>query len=174
MGRWVAKKGFLNFIEALSVLRARGGAFRALLGGGGEQEQAINAHITRYNLGNHITCVGWVTNKSAFFAALDVFVLPSHHEPFGIALIEAMSHAVPVISTDSEGPSEILHPDIDGVLVRKKDPEALADAIEKFLADPTRAAAMGQAGATLVAQEYSMGAMAKRLQTALAPYIQHA
>lgn len=171
MGRFVAKKGFTHFIEAMSVLRARGIAFKAIIGGDGEEHAAIAERITRYQLNDSITLRGWVQNKSAFFAGIDIFVLPSLHEPFGIVLIEAMNHAVPVISTDAEGPSEILHHGVDGLLTPRADPEKLADAIAQLLANPARAAAMGASGHAHVASEYSMAAMAKRLQTALAPYI---
>ena len=171
MGRFVAKKGFTHFIEALSVLRARGVAFKAVIGGDGEEHAAIAERITRYQLNESITLSGWVQNKSAFFAGLDIFVLPSLHEPFGIVLIEAMNHAVPVISTDSEGPREIIHHGIDGLLSPRADPEKLADAIAELLSNPARAATMGAAGHAHVASHYSMDAMARRLQTALAPYI---
>lgn len=171
MGRFVAKKGFIHFIEALAVLHSRGIAFKAVLGGDGEESDAINERITRYGLESSIERVGWVQNKSAFFASLDIFVLPSLHEPFGIVLIEAMSHAVPTISTDAEGPSEIIHHGVDGILTPRADPEKLANAIAQLMANPVRAATLGAAGADMVAKEYSMNAMAQRLQSALSPYI---
>jgi len=43
-----------------------------------------------------------VHDKRTFFAGVDVFCLPSHHEPFGIVLIEAMAHAMPVVSTTAK------------------------------------------------------------------------
>ena len=168
MGRFVAIKGFTTFIEALSLLHVRGLPFRAILGGDGEDAAALTALIARYELQEHITLTGWVQNKPAFFAALDIFVLPSHKEAFGLALIEAMSHAVPVISTDANGPREILHHDIDGLLVPKNNPEALADAMQRLLTNPTLAAKLGHEGAKLVAREYTIDAMAQRLKTALA------
>lgn len=171
MGRFVTKKGFQHFIEALSLLRARGIAFTALLGGDGEDAAHIDALIARYRLEGYVNRIGWVQNKAEFFESLDIFVLPSLHEPFGIVLIEAMNHGAPVISTDAEGPREIIHPGVDGLLVPKANPEALADALAALLADPARAAALGEAGRRLVAREYSMEAMAGRLQTALTPYI---
>jgi glycosyltransferase involved in cell wall biosynthesis len=171
MGRFVAKKGFLHFVEALSILHARGIAFKALLGGDGEEASAIDALIAQHHLEGYIERVGWVQHKANFFDALDIFVLPSLHEPFGIVLIEAMSHGLPVISTDSEGPREILHHGIDGMLTPRAAPEKLADALAELVAKPAHAAALGKAGSSLVAQHYSLDAMAGRLQTALAPYI---
>ncbi|MFZ4541608.1 MAG: glycosyltransferase family 4 protein [Rickettsiales bacterium] len=171
LGRLVAKKGFKNFIEAMSVLRTRNIEFRAILAGDGEEAETLDAHIARYQLEDIIARPGWVTDRSIFFESIDLFALPSLHEPFGIALIEAMSAGVPVISTDSEGPSEILTHNKTGLITKRKDPEAMADAIQELLADHARAAALGQAGAAHVASEYSMQAMATRLQSALAPYM---
>lgn len=171
MGRFVAKKGFIHFIEALAVLHSRDIAFKALLGGDGEEADALTERIARYGLEGNVERTGWVQNKSAFFASLDIFVLPSLHEPFGIVLIEAMSVAVPTISTDAEGPSEIIHHGVDGILTPRADPEKLADAIAQLMANPEHATALGAAGAAMVAKEYSMDAMASRLQTALAPYM---
>lgn len=171
MGRFVAKKGFKTYIEALSVLRSRGVAFQAVLGGDGDEASAIDALIERYDLGQHVTRTGWVADKRAFFDGIDIFVLPSLHEPFGIVLIEAMNHGVATISADAEGPSEILHHGKDGLLVPRKDPEAMADALAELIANPAYAAELAMAGQKLVTQEYSLAAMAGRLQTALAPYI---
>ena len=171
MGRFVAKKGFNHYIEALSVLRARGVAFSAILGGEGEEAEALAELITRYQLQDVVTLSGWVQNKAAFFAGIDIFVLPSLHEPFGIVLIEAMSHGLPVISTASEGPREIMHDGSDGVLTPIGDREKLADAMQRLIADPALAASLGSAGAALVTKEYSMQAMAGRLKNALAALI---
>ncbi len=171
MGRLVAKKGFKNFIEALSILRQRGVAFHAVLGGDGEKSASLDALIARYGLGDTITRIGWVKDKAAFFDACDVFVMPSSHEPFGIVMIEAMSHALPIISTNAEGPREIIRHGVNGRLVTRNNPEALADMLIEMLANPAQVIALGAAARQTVRTEYSMEAMARRLQTTLAPYI---
>lgn len=171
MGRLVTKKGFTTWLEALSLLRQRGIAFQAILGGEGEEASHLDSLIEAYSLTPHLTRQGWVKDKAAFFESIDLFVLPSWHEPFGIVLIEAMAHGVPVISTTSEGPSEILTSGMDGLLVPTKNPEALANAMAEMLAQPKQAETMAQAALALVREKYSKEAMATRLQTALAPYI---
>lgn len=171
MGRFVAIKGFKTYIEALSLLRARGVAFRAVLGGDGEEAEALSELITRYGLQDQVSLTGWVSNKPAFFESLDIFVLPSLKEAFGLALVEAMSYQLPVISTDANGPREIIHHEVDGLIVPRKDPEKLADAIARLIAAPALAEKLGQEGAKLVAREYTLDAMAARLKTALAGLI---
>lgn len=174
MGRFVAKKGFPTFIEALAILRDKGVPFTAILGGDGEDAASIDSHIARYQLGGQLQRIGWVKDKTHFFDSIDLFILPSLQEPFGIVLLEAMMHAVPVISSDAEGPAEILHNHLDGYVVPKGDPVRLADAIEHLLSDPVKALATGIVGYHYVAKAYSMDAMAHRLHDALSPYISKA
>ncbi len=67
-------------------------------------------------------------NIRDFYSKLDIFVLPSRYETFGIVLIEAMSCGVPVISTKCGGPQEIVTKET-GMLIDKNSPEDLAHAI---------------------------------------------
>ncbi len=167
MGRFVAKKGFATYIEALALLRTRGVPFRAVLGGDGDGAAEIDALIARHQLGDQLQRIGWVKDKTAFFDSIDLFALPSLHEPFGIVLIEAMSHSVPTLSTDAEGPSEILRPGENGLLVPKHNPAAMAEALAQLLTDPARATSLGASARHHVATHYSMEAMAHRLTAAL-------
>ena len=84
------------------------------LPGKGRSARHSSASPTVHGLAGCAGFPGWVDDKPAFFAGIDVFCLPSHHEPFGIVLIEAMAQAMPIVATDSEGPSEILRDGIDG------------------------------------------------------------
>lgn len=172
MGRFIPRKGFDYFIEACALLHQRGVTFRAMLGGEGEEEESLRARIRQHGLEGVVTMPGWVSNKPAFYAALDLFVFPSAHEPFGIVLIEAMSYGLAVIAADAEGPSEIIHTGEDGVIVPKQNPAALADAMEALLADVARRQALGAQARSNVTRDYSKQAMADRLRAALVPYLE--
>lgn len=168
MGRFVPKKAFDLFIRACAILKERGIAFEATLGGGGDEEPTLRHMVRDAGLEATLTMPGWVSDKQAWFDALDVFVLPSHHEPFGIVLIEAMDQRLPVIATASEGPREIIQPGENGLLTPLGDAAALADAMAALLADPERARALGEAAKHDVGARYSPQAMAARLREALA------
>ncbi|MES2984119.1 MAG: glycosyltransferase [Pseudomonadota bacterium] len=171
MGRFVMKKGFDTYLHALAIVKAQGVAFRAILGGEGERADALSAYIEHYSLESHVELRGWVKDKNAFFEEIDLFVLPSLHEPFGIVLLEAMTHGVPVITSDAEGPREIVRHGVDAIVTPRGDAQALAEAIITMLDDEAQARALAEAAQQHVAQHYSLAAMATRLQTALAPYI---
>ena len=171
MGRLIPKKGFDVFIEALALLRARGVAFHAVLGGEGEQLATLETLIAAHGLDAQVTLPGWVSDHHAFYAQLDCFVLPSRIEAFGLVLTEAMAHQVPVITSDAEGPMSIVHDGVDAVVTPRGDAAALADAIAALLRDPARGRALGEAGRALVERHYTKQAMAARLKAALRPYM---
>jgi glycosyltransferase involved in cell wall biosynthesis len=95
-----------------------------------------------------------------------VFCLPSHHEPFGIVLIEAMAQAVPIVATDSEGPSEILR-DGDGILVPRGDAGRLAQALGRLIADPDHAAKLAASAYRRAREEFTMTTVAARIDVAV-------
>ena len=95
------------------------------------------------------------------YAAADVFALPSRNESFGMVFLDAWSHGVPVIGHARCGASAALIDDgVDGFLCR--DVPDLSERIGLLLADPGRAAAMGDAGARKVREVYTWDRVAER------------
>ncbi|MBT6283498.1 MAG: glycosyltransferase family 4 protein, partial [Phycisphaerae bacterium] len=164
-GRIVKGKGFEIYIKALSILKKEGIQFHAILGGDGPNKEKLCSEIKQANLTNDITMLGWITDKDAFFKSIDVFVLPSKHEAFGIVLIEAMNEAVPCISTRSNGPIEILTDKMDGLLTPIDDAEALAIAIKLLLANASLCTEYGEAGRETVRTKYTMSIVSKLLES---------
>jgi glycosyltransferase involved in cell wall biosynthesis len=167
MGRFVAKKGFEVFIEALALLAAQGSDFRAVLGGSGEEERVLKDLAASRGLDGRLQFAGWVDDRQAFYDGIDIAVVPSHHEPFGIVVLEAMAQGLPVVSTASEGPSEILADGQGGQLVPLRDPQALADALAALLADPVAARQRGSAAHGLALRTWDIRPAADRLVAAL-------
>lgn len=166
MGRFVEKKGFDLYIDALALLRQRGVEFRAILGGKGELGEQLHARAVASGLSDHLAFPGWIEDRDAFYAGLDIFCLPSQHEPFGIVAIEAFAHGVALVSTASEGPREIID-GTNGLLTPLGDAGALAEAMAGLLADDTRRRAIAAAGRRSAVEDYSMAAGGRRLTAAL-------
>jgi glycosyltransferase involved in cell wall biosynthesis len=135
MGRFIKKKGFDYFLRSLAKLKERNIAFKALIGGSGEEEKELKELANALGLSSMVEFLGWVDNKSKLFDNIDIFVLPSIHEPFGIILLEAFARGKVVVTTDSEGPLEIAHHKKDALIVPKGDSAAIANAIELLLND---------------------------------------
>jgi glycosyltransferase involved in cell wall biosynthesis len=80
----------------------------------------------------------------AYYAAADFLVLPSHHEPFGAVVQEAMAAGLPVIVTSAVGAArDLVQEGKTGFVVPPGDPEALANRIAMLLKDPSLCAKMG-------------------------------
>lgn len=167
MGRFEAKKGFEDFIEALSLLKSRNVEFRAIIGGDGEDKAKLHALANKNGLNDTITWPGWVQDKTAFFQDCDIFCLPSRHEPFGIVLLEAMAYGKPIVSTDAEGPREVLTHDHDALIVPRSNTIEMADALEALLKHPSRAHSLGLKAHKTAQCDYSLEVMAQRLDAAV-------
>lgn len=166
MGRFVKKKGFDVFLRSLEILKNDGVEFKAIIGGTGEEEKSLKTLTAALGLGEFVKFQGWVADKKKFFENVDIFCLPSLHEPFGIILLEAFAASLPVVTSDSEGPSEIVIDGKDALLVAKNSPEQMALAIKDLLNNPGKAKKITLEAQKTV-QKYSMGSVGKIMDNAL-------
>lgn len=132
LGRFVPKKGFEVFIQALSLLKEKNILFHAIIAGEGEQQRTLIALRKKYQLEEQLNITGWMPT-STFFSLIDIFCLPSLHEPFGMVLIEAFAHRKACVTTNSEGPQEIATDQWDALIAPIANPAALADQLETVL-----------------------------------------
>jgi glycosyltransferase involved in cell wall biosynthesis len=167
MGRFVPKKGFDIFINALAILKEKNIPFKAVLAGGGEEAAALQSLAALKGLGPQLAFTGWAENKEAFFNQLDMFCLPSHHEPFGIVLLEAMAYKLPVITTNSEGPSEIIEHRINGLITPRGDAQSLADAFAALIKDREHARLLAKHAYDTVRGSYDLPIVSAKLDLAL-------
>jgi len=125
-GRFVKKKGFHVLLEAANILKESNCDFKVIIGGQGEEAKNLEALCYDLDLNNYVNFVGWINNRDKFFQDIDIFCMPSLHEPFGISLLEAMAHSTPVVATMSEGPSQIIRDNKNGILAQLNNAKDLA------------------------------------------------
>lgn len=165
LNRW---KGQEFLIQAAALLRSRGLDVRLTLVGdvfGSEhhfREQLADL-AAGLELGPFVSFLGERRDAAQLMANADIVVVPSAQpEPFGIVVVEAMALGRPIVASDAGGPREMITSGHDGLLVRPRDPGAMADAIARLIDDPTRARQLG-AQAKLTARRFSTAAMAERV-----------
>ena len=161
IGRLSHEKGFDLFIDALALLRARGVAFRAVIGGAGAEEPTLTAQIKTLGLEHSVTLTGWVADKASFFSGIDLFVMSSRTENFPITLLEAMAHGCPAIATHC-GAEVILTNEEIGRL-SPISAQGLADVIDAALVNEPATHAMGRAARAHAEQHYAMDVVGKQL-----------
>lgn len=148
VGRLNRVKGCDVLLEAHSLLLDRG--FRPLylvLVGQGPQLEELKAAVTPAQA-PYVRFAGFQDQASVtrYLDLCDIFVLPSRFEPWGLVVNEAMNAARPVVVSDRVGAGpDLVEDGVNGYRVANEDAEALADAIERILADPQRLQAFGTA-----------------------------
>jgi glycosyltransferase involved in cell wall biosynthesis len=104
---------------------------------------------------DRILRVGEVADMPMFYAACDVVLVPSLHEPFGRVVIEAMAMARCVVATQNGGPVEIITDGIDGYLLAPGEPKAWADRVGELAADPALRRRIGAAARETARSSFS-------------------
>ncbi len=135
LGRIHQVKGFDLLLKAAASLRDQGQVFRLKIAGDGPDMAALQGLCAELNLQDHVEFCGWVADPQAFMKALDLLVVPSRRESFGLVVIEAMAAGIPVVASDLEGPREILEGGRLGRLSKPEDIAALTRAIGSVFAD---------------------------------------
>lgn len=134
IGRFVQKKGFDLLIEALAVV-AQESEVSLTLVGDGELQMTLKASVKAAGLEHRVSFAGWSDDVAGILDGADLFILPSRDEPFGIVCLEAMARGVPIIATQTQGPSEILNADT-AYLVEKDSSATLASGLLAAIRNP--------------------------------------
>jgi glycosyltransferase involved in cell wall biosynthesis len=167
MGRFVKKKGFDVLLHAFKLLKDQGIRFKGVIGGQGEEEDNLKALCTKLGLDDSVTFLGWVKDKEEFFSQIDIFCLPSSHEPFGIILLEAMLHSKPIITTNSEGPLEIIEDGKTGIFFDIGDEQGLFDAVIKLMSAPKLRATIAKNAYLRVVENYGINSASEKFRELL-------
>lgn len=142
-------KGTDVFVRALPAVVSRFPEVRCIIVGAddhGLKEEMIRL-AEREDVSANLVFTGPLKDPRAAVSLMDVFVLPSREEGYGLALLEAMSYEKPVVASRVGGVPDIVSGEECGVLVPPGDPAALGGAIAGLLADPLLRERIGQAGA---------------------------
>lgn len=116
----------------------------------------LRALATELGVADHVTFMGQRDDVPALLAGLDVFVMASDAEPFGLVTVEAMAAGVPVVATRAGGTPEIVAHERTGLLVPVGDARALADAVVRYLADPAWAGSIARSAREDARRRFSM------------------
>jgi glycosyltransferase involved in cell wall biosynthesis len=167
LARLSYEKGLPDLLAAFGVLQQRfGHDLRLRIAGDGPERAALEAQARRLGLGEAVEFRGWVEHEAvpAFLRSLDVFVLASTYEGFGVAAVEAAACALPVVATNVYGIPDVVSDGVTGLLVPPRRPRALADAIARLVEDPRLRSAMGDAGRAYVQAHFDWAANVRQAE----------
>lgn len=164
------RKGHALLVEALARLGHLDWSLRLAgsLDADPDCAKALEAQISDAGLTHRIRLLGALPPGRIFeeYEHADCFVLPSFLEGFGMALAEAVSHGLPVVSTTAGAIPETV-PDTAACLVPPGDVDALTDVLQRLLSDPTALAILAEGARTAVLRTWCEAGRA--FAAALAP-----
>ncbi len=147
VGRLVDVKGYPFLIKAVKKMKLEGYSdFTVLIMGDGPLKDDLLNLSVEMGVGELVRFLGRREDVSSILSISDAFVLPTLGEGFGLVILEAMAHRLPVISTTTMAIPEIVVEGETGLLVEPKSVDELAHAMKSFIDDRELAKKMGEAG----------------------------
>jgi glycosyltransferase involved in cell wall biosynthesis len=146
VGRMVAEKGYPELFEAAAQLDGRY-VVAAIGPDDPAKPDAVTAGQRAAAERAGVVFLGQRDDVERLYAAMDVFVLPSHREGFPRAAMEAAATGLPIVATDVRGCRQVVDDGVTGLLVPVRDPSRLASAIAALGADAELRRRMGAAAA---------------------------
>lgn len=138
VGRLHKIKGLEYLIQAVDLVKEYPLNIELRIIGDGPEKKHLKELVCKKELSDFITFIGEIAHDELpkYYQHADIFVLPSLSESFSLVTLEAMSCGLPVVSTTTSGPSQLIDDGDGGLLVPRADPKGLADAIITLVQNP--------------------------------------
>ncbi len=164
VGEIKRQKGHEDYLRAASIIaREKKSAHFIIAGadttGAGTHRAALERLINELGLTNRVHFTGWLDEVAPLMAALDVYVSASHTESFGLAIAEAMASGRAVVATATGGAREIIEINTTGLLVPVGEAEALAEAVNSLLENPSARERLGKQAGQVARERFSLEKM---------------
>jgi len=148
VARMYPRKRLQDLLHAAGILCARVPGIQVRIVGRGPEWAALGRLHAELGLADSVVLLGDLTRErlAEEYVNATTFCLPSVQEGFGIVFLEAMAAELPVVACRIAAVPEVVQDGVTGVLVPPRDPGALAEALERLIAEPARAKRLGQEG----------------------------
>ena len=158
VGRLALQKGHTILLDAMVDVIKKIPAVILLAIGDGPDREKLENKANSLGIQEHVHWLGLQQQDEVFkiYSIIDVLVMPSLYEGFGLTATEGMSAGIPIVGSKVAGLTEIIQDGITGYLVPVNDSNKLAKALIDLLINPDNAKKMGQEGLQRVSEQFSM------------------
>ncbi len=171
VGQLKERKGYEVLVEACALLKQRGLDFECRIVGEGQKRPALEQQIARLGLKDLVILCGALDQEEVIqqYEQAAVFTLPvvmakdGDRDGIPNVLLEAMAMETPVVSTRHQAITELIDDEVNGLLVPPGDAPALADALQRILAEPALAGSLRRAGRQTVLENFDPVKNARQL-----------
>ena len=163
-GRIGARKGTFELLRAFARLAPRFPSATLVCAGDGEAGK-LQQLAAELGIAGQVESPGWLSPEqmAGELSRATVFALPSHNEGVPMALLEAMSRSLPVLTTPVGGIPEVIENDRNGLLVPAGNVDAIEAALERLLQSSAERARLGAAARATIAERFSLASTIDRL-----------
>ncbi|MES2711465.1 MAG: glycosyltransferase family 4 protein [Pseudomonadota bacterium] len=162
-GRVDRRKGALDFLQALRLLRDEGVPFEAIVSGIGPDHDASQAMAAELGLAVRFTGHAAYEDAPAVYAMGDIFVSPTYAEGFSNTILEAMASGLPCLSCHAVGVMDCLRDGENGLLIEPGDVPAQAAALRRLVEDPALRTRLAEAALEECRRTYSWSAVGRQI-----------
>ena len=154
IGRLHSQKGHSDLIPAIPHIVKEFPEVRFVWVGDGEIREYLKNQVREYSVEDKVIFVGYRSDVSRWFKSADLFVFPTHYEGQPFALLEAMAHSLPIVTSNASAIPELIEHQVHGLLFRTGDSCDLLESLRTALKNPQRMQKLAQ-NAQLRIQEFS-------------------
>lgn len=164
VGRITGDKGINELFAATRKVMSNHPNAWLLLVGHSEKNDSVDIELYKWaKRCDRVVFSGYTSTAEKYIATMNCFVLPSYREGFGMSVVEAEAMGVPVIITNIPGPIDGMLKDKTGIVVPKKDKEALHEAMEKLITSPEQCRALGENGVSYASKNFEQKELFRRI-----------
>jgi len=151
-------KGHRFLFDSLRRVIAENANVVLLVIGDGQEREELHQYSAVLGIDRHLRWCGAVMYEEAlrYYALIDLLIVPSQYEGFGLTAAEAMAAGLPVIASDVDGLREVVDDGNSGLLVPFGDVEKMSSALLALLSNPERARSMGKNGKLRIEKLFSV------------------
>ena len=164
VARLVPDKGLECFLRMAAIIRAQRTDVKFLIVGEGPLRQSLEPLAESIGIGPDVVFAGHRTDVPEMMQAMDLFVLPTRREGFGVVFAEAMAMGKATVGSDIGPIAEVLEEGVTGYLAPADNPEAFAARTLELLNDNAKRHTFGEAGRRRVEQLFSQSRMCEVIE----------
>jgi glycosyltransferase involved in cell wall biosynthesis len=162
VARLAPEKDHLTLLQSCLLLKQSGRNFKLKLVGDGSCREGIERYISQNAMEDYVELLGTRHDVHEIVPTFDIFAMSSITEGMSLTLLEAMSCALPVVTTRVGGNPEVVEDGRTGFLVESRAPVPFAEKLALLLDAPDVARRMGRAGRERVVEHFSLASCSQR------------
>lgn len=165
------RKGPDILIEAFNQIHTEYANTELHIAGTGKMKERLGDQIRQYGLHDAVTLHGWVSDIDEFLNNIDIFVLPSRREAFGLVVLEALMRKKPVIASNTGGIPDILRDGKDGLLFEREKTSSLVEKLKFLINNEKQCFMIAEEGYTRAKNNFSTETMTDKTVSLYKSYV---